>query len=1230
VPYGAFGQTTYLQNTFVEAAINLTEMISDIFDVCTSIGVKAIVVKTKTSAARSANLADFLMPLNVDLTIGIADAGENQIKCATGNATEFALLGTSNPGTNQVESMHWSVVSGSATLSSPASCDDCTSLPLTVNVTSPTALLRLSVVLDTGCTVTDHVVLTVQADPPCAITLHSQIIAGHTSSVTGPAGDFSYAWSISYNGGPTNAIGSDSRTLEIPVPSGATGTIAIGLTVTSSAGCATTCTRIENILLAPCTVSDNPAGCPGAAQTFALDQALYPAGATVEWSFTGNEGGAWFAGGNTGFSIQINATNSAWFSIEAVISLDGEVLSTCSAFGSFLDVEAPAILAFPQGAHLGCNPATLPTSASVRQEVIVSDNCPDPIIEVLYEDGVFGCLLTRTFTITAKDLAGNVSAPETVIYTWTGDIAPPAVVCPAHKAVECGTPWTFDPPTGATDACGPVTVVISSTTTNAAGHCGGTFTATRVWTITDECLNSVTCTQVVTVVDTTAPTLSCAPNKSVSSGTPWEFEPPAYSDLCGPVVLSVLSTVTNVSCGNNFIATRTWLATDDCGNTNLCSQSVEVFDTTTDPVICAPSKTVECGTSWNFDSPAYSGASVVIVGTTTNLLCGNTFSATRTWRATDACGNTSECSQTVTMIDTTAPVFTFVPGAEVVQCPATPLFGTPIAGDSCGHVSISVLGQDQVSEGACPGAYTITRTWKASDACGNEAVASQTIRVECEPLRILNSPAQTAACEREAVTLTVSAAGSAPFSIQWRKDLAPITGATNSSFQIASMSTLDQGDYDVVITNPCGSITSATAQVSMQLETVATALNHLSRCTGESATFTTTASGSGPFTYAWRKNGILLSGQTANTLTLPSITAADEGTYSVEVTGLCSAVTHSATLSISTPVSASPLSSQRVCTGASPTFSTVAGGSGPFRYTWRIGANAIPDGTNSVLTLHHVTTVHSGEISVEVAGPCNTVTQSAILTVVPEVTANPLVLANPASIRINDFGPATPYPSSIEAECIPGDIEKITVRLDRLSHSFATDVQMLLVAPNGQSVELMASTGGDFLIENATLVFDDDAGQLLPEHTQITSGVYKPTVYGTGSPFPDPAPATGRLAGLSGLQGASPNGTWSLYISDVQRLDLGRVEGGWSLSIGWRRQEAKQAPELTGSLVQQDGLYRLVLSGEPDTPHVIEASDDLLTWIPVSTNTPNPFAEIMIDMNNHGSRQMFFRAVRSR
>jgi alpha-galactosidase len=70
---------------------------------------------------------------------------------------------------------------------------------------------------------------------------------------------------------------------------------------------------------------------------------------------------------------------------------------------------------------------------------------------------------------------------------------------------------------------------------------------------------------------------------------------------------------------------------------------------------------------------------------------------------------------------------------------------------------------------------------------------------------------------------------------------------------------------------------------------------------GGSATFTTDASGTPPFQYAWTKNGAPLPGQFANTITLNPTSATDAGVYSVEATGAFGTVTNSAVLTSPAP-----------------------------------------------------------------------------------------------------------------------------------------------------------------------------------------------------------------------------------------------------------------------------------------------------------------------------------------
>ena len=67
--------------------------------------------------------------------------------------------------------------------------------------------------------------------------------------------------------------------------------------------------------------------------------------------------------------------------------------------------------------------------------------------------------------------------------------------------------------------------------------------------------------------------------------------------------------------------------------------------------------------------------SLILSENTTQGLCAGDYTITRTWTATDDCGNNSSASQTITIIDTTAPVFTGIPGDYTAECSETPSYG---------------------------------------------------------------------------------------------------------------------------------------------------------------------------------------------------------------------------------------------------------------------------------------------------------------------------------------------------------------------------------------------------------------------------------------------------------------------------------------------------------------------------------------------------------------------------
>jgi len=86
--------------------------------------------------------------------------------------------------------------------------------------------------------------------------------------------------------------------------------------------------------------------------------------------------------------------------------------------------------------------------------------------------------------------------------------------------------------------------------------------------------------------------------------------------------------------------------------------------------------------------------------------------------------------------------------------------------------------------------------------------------------------------------------------------------------------------------------TQLTARPYRQHQHHATSLANQTKCSGDSVTFSTTASGTGPFSFVWKKNNTAILNATNSPLSIPSLQTNDAGSYCVEVTGACNSVTN--------------------------------------------------------------------------------------------------------------------------------------------------------------------------------------------------------------------------------------------------------------------------------------------------------------------------------------------------
>ncbi|MBL7944392.1 MAG: hypothetical protein JNM00_16650, partial [Flavobacteriales bacterium] len=166
--------------------------------------------------------------------------------------------------------------------------------------------------------------------------------------------------------------------------------------------------------------------------------------------------------------------------------------------------------------------------------------------------------------------------------------------------------------------------------------------------------------------------------------------------------------------------------------------------------------------------------------------------------------------------------------------------------------------------------------------------------------------------------------------------------------------------------------------------------------------------------------------------------------------------------------------------------------------------------------------------------------------------------SNAAAITINDGGPGAPYPSDIVVAGGPASIGVISVTLYGVQHTWPDDIDVLLVAPNGDNLILMADCGGsaDLVIPGNDFTITD-GGAIFSDAGLNASGTYAPANYvgadAWGAPAVGPftSPAPGGVATMIGqFGGDDSNGTWSLYVTDGALGDAGVIAGGWSITVG--------------------------------------------------------------------------------
>jgi hypothetical protein len=268
------------------------------------------------------------------------------------------------------------------------------------------------------------------------------------------------------------------------------------------------------------------------------------------------------------------------------------------------------------------------------------------------------------------------------------------------------------------------------------------------------------------------------------------------------------------------------------------------------------------------------------------------------------------------------------------------------------------------------------------------------------PPTITAPPASLVVTQGNTAAFDVSVSGDPPFEYQWFfNETNALADATNSSLALANVQPVNAGTYRVSVASDVGAVTSVVATLAVLVPPAI--VQHPANLTvpaGASATFTTSATGTAPFSYQWFFNGTNpLAGATAAILTLPSVQAADAGAYSVVVANAAGTITSTAaTLTVLTPpVVTSPPVDVAVFQGQPATFTVVASGSPVLAYQWFFnGTNRLSGATSPSFTLPSAQLANVGAYSVVITNPAGAVTsQLATLT----VKTPPVIVQHPAN-----------------------------------------------------------------------------------------------------------------------------------------------------------------------------------------------------------------------------------------
>ena len=487
------------------------------------------------------------------------------------------------------------------------------------------------------------------------------------------------------------------------------------------------------------------------------------------------------------------------------------------------------------------------------------------------------CGGTTTLTVTATDSCGN---PSTASATYTiDDTVPPTLTGATDASFECTgndadmtsdfADWKADF-AGATggDACGFDELTTSATSAPTA-YCGAGSSVTMTITAHDNCGNTQTATASYTAKDTTDPFFTTGPIDATHEcdGTSTDFDAwvtanggAVVGDTCGTTTVSNNDPDTPNFCDGT--ATLTVIVSDACANTATATATYTIEDTTPPTISGETDATFECtGDDADLDAAfatwtsSFAGAGATdACGTTTlghnnptapTAYCNSGSSVTMTITATDSCGETATATASFTAKDTTDPIFDVLPAATTVDCGPgeaaayTAWLASASATDSCSGAATITNDSTGPPTADCNADGTVTVTFTATDACGNDSVGTSTFTVQDNGDPVFDTPPSSFTFECDGTSTDFDA---------WKASHAGAAGSDSCGPTTITSTNPSTPDFcggtatmTVTLTDACGNTNIATVTYTID-DTVPPTLTGATdasfECTGNDADMT--------------------------------------------------------------------------------------------------------------------------------------------------------------------------------------------------------------------------------------------------------------------------------------------------------------------------------------------------------------------------------------------------------